>query len=687
MPTIPIYRQQTDVSGVPNLGRIDPSAAAAPAAALERVGQQGMQWADERRQEFDTLRAEEAFNKLRERQMSLMLDPEKGFTTVKSGAAVQRPLMQEYSEAFNKAQNEIASSLQSESQRQLFQRRAAGAGLEFKNALMRHVLEQSNQYREEVFSGTLQVETNRAATEWSNPLTIQASLDRITSAVGMRAKADGLAADKTDALLRNARSQVHSIVIASALEAGNVGYAEQYLKANAEQMSGLDLLKVRGLVKKEADTRVALGTATEVVQGAVKRTEPGDFGRLWNLLEHQESRGNQAAVSPKGAVGVAQVMPTTGPEAARLAGLPWDEQRLRTDAAYNRALGQAYFAKQLQTFGGDAAKALAAYNAGPGAVGNAIAKSEAKGGDWLALLPKETQDYVAAILPKFGAGDGAPARPTLEEIHQQVRQRVGIDNPERLKLALDESTRQWNDATAARKQREEEALGEAYRLLEGNGGRWDALPASLKSRVPADRFGSLREFAGKVAKGESVETDWDAYYTLRTDPKTLQQTNLLALKGRLGDTEFKELARQQEELRTGGGTSTQTQLQTTHQRMAVRLQEMGVDPSPKAGSGDAKKVAQVWSLLDQRVRAAEAALSRKLKPEELDAEIDSLFGTVQVKGALWGTRERRAFEVKPDDQIVVPDADRKQIMAALQKTGQPVTEERVLFYYKKARGL
>ena len=695
MPQIPLYRQQTEVNSVPSFGGVDPSAAAAPAEAVARLGGQVAKYAEQRRQEFDDLRAEEAFNKLRERQMQLMLDPEKGFASVKSRDAVQRPLVQEYGDQFQQAQNEIASSLQSESQRRLFQKRAGVAGLEFKNALMRHVLNESNQYANEVYQVTLAVETNRAVTDWQNPYTIQSSLDRIDAAIGQRAKREGLAADATDVLLRDARSKVHSAVIGSALEAGNVGYAEDYLKLNGGQMNAMDLLKVKGMVTKEADTRVALGTATEVVQGVLQKARPDDdFGRLWNLLEQRESAGRQDAVSPKGAVGVAQVMPTTGPEAAKLAGLPWDEKRFRADADYNRRLGQAYFAKQLQTFGGSVPKALAAYNAGPGAVQKAVKAAKENpalgegGEDWLALLPRETQDYVAAILPKYQDGvSGVPARPTLEQIHEQVRERIGTGNPERLKLAIDEATRQWKDADAARKQREDEALGDAFRLLEANGGRWDALPPSLKARVPADRFGSLREYASKVAKGQPVETDWGTYYALRASPALLQKTNLLALKPMIGDTEFKELARLQEELKSGNSTSAQTQLQTTHQRMAMRLNEMGVDPTPKPGDKNAKKVAQVWSLLDQRVRASETALGRKLKPEEMDNEIDRLFSSVEVKGKLWGTSTRRTFELTGTEQIVVPDDDRKQIMAALKTAGQPVTEERVLYFYKRARGL
>ncbi|MDI9407642.1 MAG: transglycosylase SLT domain-containing protein [Candidatus Pacebacteria bacterium] len=105
---------------------------------------------------------------------------------------------------------------------------------------------------------------------------------------------------------------------------------------------------------------------------------------------------------PNRAVGKAQVMPYTGPEAAAAAGLEWDENRLRTDEKYNEALGRAYFQKQLQDFG-DERLAAAAYNAGPGRVREALRKAQEQGGSFEEFLPAETQDYLRKV---FGSASG-----------------------------------------------------------------------------------------------------------------------------------------------------------------------------------------------------------------------------------------------------------------------------------------
>lgn len=129
----------------------------------------------------------------------------------------------------------------------------------------------------------------------------------------------------------------------------------------------------------------------------------GDPAAIWKRMIHTESRGQhftkngQVITSPAGAIGIAQVMPGTAPEAARLAGVPFDEQRYRNDPAYNEQLGQAYFQEQLRTFG-DPEKAVAAYNAGPGNVQKAVAKG---GENWKQYLPGETKGYLQSV---FGGG-------------------------------------------------------------------------------------------------------------------------------------------------------------------------------------------------------------------------------------------------------------------------------------------
>jgi soluble lytic murein transglycosylase-like protein len=103
---------------------------------------------------------------------------------------------------------------------------------------------------------------------------------------------------------------------------------------------------------------------------------------LVEAVAWQESRFNQSAVSPKGALGVMQLMPET----ARQLGVD------ARDARANIEGGALYLSQMLRRFEGDIPRALAAYNAGPGAV-------QRYGG-----IPPyaETQAYVRAILARLG---------------------------------------------------------------------------------------------------------------------------------------------------------------------------------------------------------------------------------------------------------------------------------------------
>jgi soluble lytic murein transglycosylase-like protein len=96
----------------------------------------------------------------------------------------------------------------------------------------------------------------------------------------------------------------------------------------------------------------------------------------------QESRYNQAAVSPKGARGVMQLMPAT----ATTLGVDAADLKANIDG------GVAYLAQQMRRYG-DLRLALAAYNAGPGAV------------DRYGDVPPyaETQTYVRTILARLSA--------------------------------------------------------------------------------------------------------------------------------------------------------------------------------------------------------------------------------------------------------------------------------------------
>ncbi|MRX36886.1 lytic transglycosylase domain-containing protein [Aminobacter sp. MDW-2] len=139
------------------------------------------------------------------------------------------------------------------------------------------------------------------------------------------------------------------------------------------------------------DDPVAAANANPAIAGLVRRIarEQGVDENQFLALVYQESRFNPCAKSPAGAIGLAQLMPST---AGDLSVDPYNiEQNLRG--------GARYYKQQLRKYNGNVSLALAAYNAGAGNVNK-------YGG----IPPfKETQGYVANItqkwLPALGGSD------------------------------------------------------------------------------------------------------------------------------------------------------------------------------------------------------------------------------------------------------------------------------------------
>lgn len=150
-----------------------------------------------------------------------------------------------------------------------------------------------------------------------------------------------------------------------------------------------------------------------------------DRGILGAESAHRQfDKYGRPLTSSAGATGIAQVLPSTGPEAAKLAGLPFDLHRLKYDEAYNKALGNAYFDEQKRRFGTEEL-AAAAYNAGPGRVQKALQRAEREGGDVMSYLPAETRAYVPTVMRKAGLGQ--------DDIGRQI---AGLGPRERGMMAL-----------------------------------------------------------------------------------------------------------------------------------------------------------------------------------------------------------------------------------------------------------
>lgn len=117
-------------------------------------------------------------------------------------------------------------------------------------------------------------------------------------------------------------------------------------------------------------------------------------------LIRQESEFNPQAHSPANAYGLTQVLPGTGRQFARKAGVPRFSSRVLYQPAVNLRIGTSILRSMLDQNSGKVEQTLAAYNAGPGRVAEWLSwNTYREPAEFVESIPfTETRDYVQAVL-------------------------------------------------------------------------------------------------------------------------------------------------------------------------------------------------------------------------------------------------------------------------------------------------
>jgi hypothetical protein len=382
----------------------------------------------------------------------------------------------------------------------------------------------------------------------------------------------------------------------------------------------------------------------------------------------------EPVTSGKGAVGAAQVMRDTGPEAAALAGLPWDENKWKYDPAYNTAIGKAYFQKQLQNNNGDLGKAYAAYNAGPGALKAAVDKG---GDNWLAMLPSETQAYVTNNLSAFNAGEGKPTQPTKQDVvYAAINALPKNSSPEVIKQTMANTEHLVELQTQATKQNEESVVAQMYTELSKNGGDLNAIPQSLRDQIPGEKLNAIQNFAESQGKGRE-HSDLAVYNHLVENPNYLLRLTpdqFVAYRNDLSESDWHSLQKQRESLRNPAGADSPDNLDTQAVNSVTNnlLSQLNIDATPKDTDEAGKaRLGTIRKYINDSLLSQQAQTGKKFKEAEINKYITGLFAKdVQFKksflGFNYGTENKQLLLTKADE---IPSDTRDSIKAAFKKNG------------------
>lgn len=670
--------------------------------------------------EANQLRANDALNKVRQRALDLTYNPDVGFAILKGQDALERPdgkpLDMEFGEKFDQYVNEVSATLGNDAQRKLLQQNAASVGTSLRSDAQRHMLQEFTNFHGSVADGALKVSQQEAELAWNDPDRVDRAINGvqdpetgervggIRQAIEQKARLTGMAPLEVQAEVRTAESNLHSRVITAALANNNVAYADLYFKQNRKAMTGSDILSVKKVLDDQLETTRARSAVEEATNAQTNAFIPNDMARLQNIVLDMESKGQRydetgkLITSPKGAQGEMQVMPKTAKDPG------YGVTPAKDDSPEELArVGRDYLTAMLREYG-DVSKALAAYNAGPGAVDKAVDEAEKEGNPsaWLSKLPAETRGYVKVGVDKFSTGGGAAPMPTeLEFVKTTLAQLPADATTGTQEKARELAQKQYKLITEARTQKGEQALTNAQRELAQNGGSFAELSAETKMNLlkyDPKMYDEATKFADAVRKGDDVRTNDGAYIEAVSNPGILGQMSDAAFQQYLV-TNFSQADRGEvTKLRAGvlSGTSNQSadvlDNKTISDSIGMQLTQMGIDPNvkltgPNGDKAQAQKVSSITRYIRDDLYNQQKTLGRRLTPEEIEKRVNFLFTrNIQTGRGWWADAgEKSMFDIGVSD---IPTDVKEDLKAALISRGisKPTDDDLLRAYWRLRNG-
>ncbi|AJD82914.1 putative lysin [Achromobacter phage JWF] len=372
------------------------------------------------------------------------------------------------------------------------------------------------------------------------------------------------------------------------------------------------------------------------------------FEALWNAVKQAESGGRQFGsdgkplTSSKGAVGVSQMLETTGPEAARLAGVEWNKESFYNDSNYNEKLGRAYLQSLLSRYSGNQMLATSAYNWGMGNVDQLIGKGDPRvpgsgvtSTDFMMKLPAETRNYNQSVgTADYASGLGVyGAYNQLMANKDMAAARTLAGNKLReLTTALEAATKSGNDSVVDSLNEQIKAVNEAKsgidKVYAGSraaaeqaiGRTSQARQRSYADQIEAERRQLADEKDPEVVKAAFERIKALTNMTYETRIQALKDTNEAKFNPATGTTEYTQdindqLLSLQQQWEAEIAKETANQKHEMENRYKI-IGDNQLSTRMKTENVDFKN-------LIQRLEASRKGINKNLASDLNDAEINS----------------------------------------------------------------
>jgi hypothetical protein len=243
---------------------------------------------------------------------------------------------------------------------------------------------------------------------------------------------------------------------------------------------------------------------------------------------------------------------------------------------------------------------------------------------------------------------------------------------------------------AADRQADESRTAAAFNVVDQTHDLTKIAPADWVALSPAAKEG-LRVYQDRLTRRVPIETDLPTYYGLMRqasdDPQTFSERNLLELRGRLDEADFKQLTNLQGSLRARDQKRADAELggfRSKDQILRDTLVQYGIDPSAETKaptSKDAQEIATIRRLLDDRVEQFQEASGKKADNGTVQTMLDQLMTTTVDVPGIFSTKAKRLTQLSVSD--IAPE--RPMLEDVLRRAGRPVSDQSVLTFDQDVR--
>lgn len=283
-----------------------------------------------------------------------------------------------------------------------------------------------------------------------------------------------------------------------------------------------------------------------------------------------------------------------------------------------------------------------------------------------------------------------------EPLSKQLAEAAKIADPQRREKTLTQVRNNYALVKQAEQEQEAKFSDQAWQLFSRGQKISESILSGMNGRERAQLQESQRARSERAAAGTPVKTDMGVYIDVREKLARGEKVDLRAYTEKIGKGEMEQLLDIQTSASKGG--VKQDSMLTDEARINAAIVGLGIDKkkNPEAA-------VSLTNEIDRRVRSASAAKGNKdLTADEKQGIVDRVVMD-KVYVDEWGTDPQKPLALVTPEEMSkayvrvngknvpvssVPARDRRQIVQALQATGQAPTEQAIveMFLAGKQKG-